>query len=151
MLDELGDSRRRRLGVDRRAANHHILNAMEPAAHEFDTGNGELQPPLSVDNARRLREYIAENFARKLSVAELAAICNLTPNHFIHAFIRTFGKQPHRYLIGLRLELAEKLLLESNLPYSSTASMSGFSSQSHLTSTMRKYKHTTPVKIRLIK
>jgi AraC family transcriptional regulator len=106
---------------------------------------------LPVESARRLQDYMAENFAGKLSVAELAAICDLSPNHFIHAFTRTFGEQPYRYLIGLRLDHAEKLLLGSELPYGMVATMSGFSSQSHLTATMSRFKGTTPAKIRLNK
>ncbi|WP_159586051.1 helix-turn-helix domain-containing protein [Chelativorans xinjiangense] len=103
---------------------------------------------LSAESARLLREYMAENFASKLSVPELAAICGLSPNYFIHAFTRTFGQQPHRYLIGLRLDFAVKLLAETDLPYNQVAFMSGFSSHSHLTSAMSKYRQKTPAMIR---
>lgn len=106
---------------------------------------------LSIASARRLQDYMAENLANKISVAELAAISNLSVNHFIQAFTRTFGEQPYRYLLGLRLDYAQKLLLGSALPYSLVATMSGFSSHSHLTATMRRFRGTTPAKIRVTK
>ncbi|MDZ5697555.1 AraC family transcriptional regulator [Chelativorans sp. M5D2P16] len=95
-----------------------------------------------------MQEYLAENFTRKLSVGELAALCNHSPNHFIIAFTKTLGERPHRYLINLRLDFAERLLVESDLPYGQVASMRGFSSHSHLTSAMSKYRQRMPTMIR---
>ncbi|MGK9167607.1 AraC family transcriptional regulator [Inquilinus limosus] len=103
---------------------------------------------LPARSARQVQEYLAESFSRKVSVAELAAVAGLSPHHFIQAFTRTFGEPPHRYVIGLRLTFAEKLLVEGELTIAEVAYLSGFSSQSHLTTAMRKYRQTTPRKIR---
>ncbi|MGK9167608.1 AraC family transcriptional regulator [Inquilinus limosus] len=103
---------------------------------------------LSARAARQVREYLAGNFSRKVSVAELAAVAGLSPRHFIQAFTRTFGEPPHRYVIGLRLAFAEKLLVEGELTIAAVAYLSGFSSQSHLTTTMRQHRRTTPMQIR---
>jgi AraC family transcriptional regulator len=43
---------------------------------------------------------------------------------------------------------AERLLLKSSLPIAEVAYLSGFSSQSHLTTTMKQHKHITPAQIR---
>jgi AraC family transcriptional regulator len=51
-------------------------------------------------------------------------------------------------LINLRLAAAERLLGESDLSIAAVAYASGFSSQSHLTTTMRKYKNLTPAQLR---
>lgn len=104
---------------------------------------------LSVSSARRVQEYIKENFARALSVDELAAISDLSPYHFIRAFTKTFGQSPHQYVIMLRLISAGNMLIETDLTIAEIAYLTGFSSQSHLTSTMRKYQRMTPAEIRL--
>ncbi|WP_119391744.1 helix-turn-helix transcriptional regulator [Taklimakanibacter lacteus] len=103
---------------------------------------------LSVSSARRVHEFLNENFSQKLSVAELAGICGLSPYHFIGAFTKTFGQSPYQYLLALRLAFAEKLLVEGGLPIAEIAYLSGFSSQSHLTATMKKHRNRTPAEIR---
>jgi AraC family transcriptional regulator len=103
---------------------------------------------LSVRSARRVEEFLNENFSRKLSVAELAAVSGLTPRYFIEAFSRTFGERPHQYLVRRRLAFAEELLLGGNLAIDDVAQLSGFSSQSHLTSLMKRHRKMTPMQVR---
>lgn len=111
------------------------------------------QPPqvkggLSALHARRVREFLEENVASKISVAELAAVCSLSPGYFLQAFTRTFGEPPYKYLLNLRLDMAEQLLCETEIAISEVADLSGFSSQSHLTSTLRRYRNITPAQLR---
>jgi AraC family transcriptional regulator len=108
----------------------------------------QVKTGLSHRAASRIREYLHENFRRKITIAELAEICGLSPSHFAQAFSRTFGLPPYQYLLDRRLDFAEKLLLETEMPIAEVAFLSGFSSQSHLTSTMRTYRHTTPRQLR---
>lgn len=121
--------------------------------HLLRTYSEVKRPPvkvygLSASRARRVLEYLNENLSRKLTIAELAAVSGLSPFHFIRAFAKTFGQAPHQYLLVLRLTLAEKLLVEGNLSIADIAYLSGFSSQSHLTVAMKRYRHTTPAEIR---
>ncbi|MBZ9850885.1 AraC family transcriptional regulator [Mesorhizobium sp. CA14] len=88
------------------------------------------------------------NFSRKLSLAEMAAVCGLSPYHFARAFSKTFGVTPHQYVLALRLDFAEKLLAERRMSITDIAYLSGFSSQSHLTTTMKKYRDVTPMQVR---
>jgi AraC family transcriptional regulator len=116
------------------------------------TGSGrasERSPGgLPAHKARRVREYLRENRSRKVSVADLAALCELSPGHFIRAFHITFGQSPHQYLLHLRLSEAERLLVGSNLRIPEIAYLSGFSSQSHLTTAMKRHKNITPAMVR---
>ncbi|MFK0165094.1 helix-turn-helix domain-containing protein [Rhizobium sp. NPDC090279] len=103
---------------------------------------------LSARSARRIEEYLREHFAEKVHVAELAAVAGISPNHFIVRFARTFGMPPHRYLINLRLDFAEKLLVEGEIPIAEIAYLAGFSDQSHLATTMKRYRGRTPTEFR---
>ncbi|MCR4265851.1 AraC family transcriptional regulator [Nitratireductor sp. ZSWI3] len=105
---------------------------------------------LSVRSAEAVRDFLEENFTRKLQVAELAAVCGLSPLHFIRAFTRTFGKPPHQYLIRRRLAFAEELLRRGEFTIAEVAYLSGFSNQSHLTSAMSKYLSVTPKQLRTL-
>ncbi|YBV94350.1 AraC family transcriptional regulator (plasmid) [Phyllobacteriaceae bacterium JZ32] len=102
---------------------------------------------LSSYNAKRVQAFMKENLSRKLTLADLAAVCELSPSHFVNAFKATFGQSPYRYLLGLRLVYAEKLLAGRNMTIVQVAHLSGFSSQSHLTSAMSKYRGETPFRI----
>ncbi len=103
---------------------------------------------LSIRSARRVKEFLDENFTRKLSVAELAAVSGLSPRHFIHAFTKTFGEPPHQYLVRRRLAFAEELLVKGDLTIVEVAHLSGFSDQSQLTTTLKKYRQVTPMQMR---
>jgi AraC family transcriptional regulator len=103
---------------------------------------------LSDRNAKRVRELLESRFSSKITVAELAAVSGLSPRHFIKAFTKTFGEPPHKHVLRLRLNFAEKLLVESALSIAEVAHLSGFSDQSHLTATMVKYRHRTPRQVR---
>jgi AraC family transcriptional regulator len=103
---------------------------------------------LSPRSVRRVREHLEASFTTKLSLAELASVAGLSPRRFLQAFTRTFGEPPHRHIIGLRLSFAEELLRTGNLAIAEIAYLSGFSSQSHLTTSMRRYRQVTPLQLR---
>ncbi len=103
---------------------------------------------LSAKHTHQIQQFLKENFSRKLSLADMAAICDLSSYHFARAFSKTFGVSPHQYVLVLRLDLAEKLLADSSMSITDIADLSGFSSQSHFTTMMRKYRHMTPQQVR---
>ncbi|AEH86542.1 AraC family transcriptional regulator [Mesorhizobium opportunistum] len=126
----------------------------DPAGSASGAGSAQepaLQPKggLSVRGARKVQEFLDENFTRKLALADMAAVCGLSPYHFMRAFSRTFGMPPHQYVIDLRLDFAERLLAESRMTIADIAHLAGFSSQSHFTTLMKKYRQTTPLQARV--
>lgn len=104
---------------------------------------------LSARSARRVQDFLDENFTRKIALAEMAAVCGLSPYHFMRAFSRTFGVPPHQYVLDLRLDFAERLLADSRMAIADIAHLSGFSSQSHFTTVMKKYRQVTPLQMRV--
>lgn len=116
------------------------------------TGAQQLPPApkggLSNRSAQRVREFLEVKFSSRISVADLAAVSGLSPRHFIQAFTKSFGEPPHRHILRLRLGFAERLLVSGELPIAEVAHLSGFSSQSHLTTAMMKYRRMTPMQMR---
>lgn len=103
---------------------------------------------LSPGSARRVQEFLNESFTRRVSIAELASVAGVSPNHFIVRFGKTFGMPPHRYLINLRLAFAERLLVDGRVAIAEVAYLAGFSDQGHLATAMKKYKGKTPSELR---
>lgn len=101
--------------------------------------------PLDVE---RLDAHIRRNLARRISVAELAQVACLSPSHFHVQFKDSLGVTPHQYLLQTRLDHASRLLRDSPLPLVRIAEECGFSSQSALTTAMRRYLGLTPKRLR---
>ncbi|MDH1261908.1 AraC family transcriptional regulator [Pseudomonas sp. GD03944] len=111
----------------------------------FGEQRNRSQGPLNLE---RLDGYIVEHLARRISVAELAQVVCLSPSHFHAQFKDSVGLTPHQYLLKTRLDRAARLLRESNIPLIRIAEECGFSSQSALTTAMRRYLGLTPKRLR---
>lgn len=96
---------------------------------------------------RRLAEvmdYIHANLSRRITLAELAAVAQVSESHFTRAFKASTGESPHQYVLQQRLEHARGELVRTSRPIAEIATEAGFADQSHLTRTMRRYLGATP-------
>jgi len=103
---------------------------------------------LSPRAWRDIQDYIRANIAQQLSVQRLALIAGLSPSHFVRAFRQTAGEPPHQYVLAIRLQVAEQLVITTDLPLGKIASLTGFANHSHMTAAMRRHKLTTPSALR---
>lgn len=87
---------------------------------------------LSPVAAARLIEYIDSHLADRLTLAELAAMVDLSVPHFKVLFRETLGMPVHRYVVQRRVERASALLRQGKLGASQIALDTGFAHQSHM-------------------
>lgn len=99
-------------------------------------------------NMTRIDQFIANNLAEKISVAQLADIACMSESHFHIQFRNAVGLTPHQYLIQARLKEAQTLLHSSAMSINDIAAQVGFASQSALTNAFKKHFQTTPSQIR---
>jgi AraC family transcriptional regulator len=78
-------------------------------------------------------EMIVSRLDGKLSIADLAAACELSQSHFSRAFLRTLGVPPHRWLLERRVDRAKALISAGELSLIDVATACGFANQSHFT------------------
>lgn len=97
---------------------------------------------------RNVQDYIRANIGEQLSVERLALVAGVSPSHFLRAFRQTVGQAPHQYVLATRLELAEQLVMTTDMPLARVARLTGFASHSHMTASMRRHKFTTPSALR---
>jgi AraC family transcriptional regulator len=105
---------------------------------------------LTPAKLRQVNEYIAENYAVDLKLAELARVAGMSSFHFAREFKKTTGTTPHQYLIKYRVDRAKTLLGQPELPLIEVGLRAGFSHQSHFTRLFRKVTGTTPHSYRLM-
>ena len=93
---------------------------------------------------REVAAFIAENYAKKIQLGELAAMAGLSESRFKHVFSKTFAATPGRYVTTIRLNAARRLLEESDDLLSDIATATGFFDQSHMTRTFKAMRGLTP-------
>jgi AraC family transcriptional regulator len=93
---------------------------------------------------RRALEFMHDNCARELSLAEIAEAAYLSEFHFARLFKKITGSTPHAYLASLRLERARRLLAETDLSMGEIGARVGYTSQSHFTKVFRAATGLTP-------
>ncbi len=103
---------------------------------------------LSQARLRHALDYVQEYYTQDLSVAELAAVSQVSPSHFAHLFRTMMGMAPHEYLIACRVEHAKRLLLTKDVSLHEVAYSCGFADQSHLTRHFRRMVGVTPGALR---
>jgi AraC family transcriptional regulator len=106
----------------------------------LDLIRGQLAPW----QARRAKEFLNANLYGDVSLASVAAECDLSISHFAHAFRRTFGRPPHRWLMERRIDAVKDLLLTSRSTLAEIASKCGFADQSALNRSFKRVLGRSP-------
>jgi len=113
----------------------------------YSTANAiqeNLNGGLSGYKLRRVTEFIDANLEEDLSLAEIAAVADLSQYHFARAFRKTTGATPQQYVMQQRIERAKELLARDDLPIVEISLRTGFKNQSHFTTLFRKFTNLTP-------
>lgn len=97
--------------------------------------------PWQMAALHRLAE---RNLSRPISVAEMAAAVRMSESWFAHAFRAQTGQPPQRWLAGLRLTAAARLMAETDLPLAAVAQATGFADQAHFSRRFREAHGLTP-------
>ena len=112
------------------------------AVHVTDAhGHGGRLPACKL---RRVIEFINDNLAEDLTLAELAAVTGMSAHYFSRAFKQSTGTPPHRYVTNCRVERAKRLLADDGLPLVEVGFSVGFQNQSHFTTLFHKLTGLTP-------
>jgi AraC family transcriptional regulator len=118
----------------------HMIRHYSSAGERFQHHLGGLPK----HKLRRVTEFMEENLEHDLTLAEIAEIAELSPFHFARAFKQATGSTPIQFLTNRRIDLAKRLLLESDLPIVQIGLRAGFKNQSHFTTLFRKITAMTP-------
>ena len=97
------------------------------------------------------KEYIDNNFAKDLTLSQVAKYIYLSDSYFAHSFKDKFGISPKSYILKVRIEEAKELLENTDLKIADVALSVGFSSQQRFNDIFRKYTEVTPLRYRQMK
>jgi AraC family transcriptional regulator len=74
------------------------------------------------------KDYATALFDQPLTLADIAHVACLSPNHFLRLFKQVFHQTPHQYLIEKRLEHARQLLCQTDRSVTDICFSIGFKS-----------------------
>jgi AraC-like DNA-binding protein len=83
-----------------------------PLSVDPPTNRGGLAPA----RANRICEYIDSHLQENIALEVLAEIAQLSVHHFARAFRQSLGIPPHNYIVQRRVEHAQQLLRNTELP-----------------------------------
>lgn len=95
----------------------------------------------------RVLEFMHENYTRKVTLAELAAVAGLSEYHFTRMFRISLSQTPHRYLQELKIREVKRRIQTPSPGKRSFAEIAldcGFTDQSHMGRVFKQLTGTTP-------
>jgi AraC family transcriptional regulator len=93
---------------------------------------------------QRVQQYVDDNLSAKISLQDLASVAGLSRMHFAAQFRAAVGMRPHEYLLKQRIERAQELLKQVDVPLVEVALTIGFQSQAHFTTVFKRFVGDTP-------
>jgi AraC family transcriptional regulator len=95
---------------------------------------------------RKAVVVMRERLGEPVTLADIAAEVGLSVYHFIRVFKAATGQTPHRYLTGLRIDEARRLLRDSDkdLSLDRIAARCGFGSAGSLSTTFLRHTGMRP-------
>jgi AraC family transcriptional regulator len=110
----------------------------------------DLRAPgrLSSGQERLVRDFIEQNLANDITLADLAALVGLSRFHFARIFKATFGQSTRQYISRRRIEWASVLLTTTGMSVAEVATATGFGGLARFSTTFRKQTGVTPSQFR---
>lgn len=126
----------------------YLLELLYHLAQHFSFAEGARSECLQQQQrARRLGgllDHLAQNYGKKISIADAAAMVGMSESRFMRYFRAAAGMTFVSYLTHIRLTHAARLLRESDLNISEIADIVGFRDQSYFDRQFRQEFLMTP-------
>jgi len=98
------------------------------------------EPAWMADVDRRIQR----NFSEAISLQELAQHAGVHPSHLCRAFHRFRGRSIGDYVVGLRMQLACRRIVETEWPLADIAAEAGFADESHMSKIFKRLVGQAP-------
>lgn len=118
-----------------------LAGIMQNLAHGF-----EITSPLS--EMHTVIDYILEHYHEPITINTLASLTFLSTRQFERRFHGLFHMSPGEYIQKVRIDVAMRLLMESDLSVTQIAQRCGFYDNSHFTRQFKRKIGDSPIQFR---
>jgi len=125
------------------------MNVIEGGKIAFfeDTAYSYTSGFLSLPILERIKKYVDENYASKLTLQDLSGKFFLSEDYISKLFKKRFGVTLPEYIMSLRVSKAKEWLAE-NMKIIEIAAKLGFVDESHFSKVFKKYTGVSPRKFK---
>ena len=122
----------------------HMLEILMIQLRRITDSAFELMPSQHPSReCAAIKRYLDSNYSDNITLDHLAELSHLNKYYLSHEFSRYYDISPINYLNRKRIEVCKDLLENSDYDISDIAHLTGFSSQSYLSQSFRKYCQMT--------
>jgi AraC family transcriptional regulator of arabinose operon len=132
-------------GPYRRDLQYTRLEEVLIRARDFTSLPRQTETDSRVEDACH---YMQANLAQRVSIDEVAVVCNLSPSRLSHLFKQQMGVSPKHWSNNIRLQAARKLLLSTNDSVTAIARKIGYEDPNQFTKYFTKNQGCSPREFR---
>lgn len=111
---------------------------------------GSLDPE-SHPAVEQVKNYVQENYSKKIALSEIARAVKVSRNYLSHLFRRHCGVTVTEYLHRTRMKEAERLLMDGNKTVSEIAYLVGYQNYRDFHRNFVRHAKTSPKKYRQVR
>jgi transcriptional regulator GlxA family with amidase domain len=93
---------------------------------------------------KKVVNYIDDNIDNKIELEELIKVTAWKRTNFTRIFMKYLFVSPYQYVLNKKIDKAEKLVQNSEIPLNQIATDLGFQSYSNFCNAFKKIKQVTP-------
>lgn len=116
----------------------------------FDNTGADCRKNNDLMKLEKIIDYVEAHYREDISVEFACNMLNLNYYYFCRLFKKATGSSFIQYLNYVRISVAEKLLLTTDMPVTGIIYESGFSSLSYFNRIFKKYKNCSPTEYKKI-
>ena len=121
-----------------------LLKQLLTELHRYEAQNESTSSvPLN-----RIIDYINNNFSKEITNKQLAKIAGYHEYHLNRLFMNATGTSMHQYILNLRMNKAQHLILNTSMPLSEIGELSGYNNYTYFSDYFKKHFGISPSKYR---